>query len=414
MVTEDVEVIVAGAGAVGLCTALRLLGEGREVLLIDRDEPGAGASRGNAGVLATYECVPVGTPHVLKDLPRLLFDANSPLSISISALPRLAPWLMRFARASLETNAKRGASTLAALLKNSVSSYEPLIEQSGARDLLRREGALHLFRDARELAAASWERELRHTLGIQQTVLDQKDLSALEPTLPSSYAHGILFPDAIHISDPLELMQRLARAFVNKGGRIVRNEIRELIHSDRDVTLIGPTAQLKSRTAVISLGSWSTAVTRCIGDRIPLDTERGYHVEFPTDSPRLRRPVCPVHLGFYLTPMNGRLRAAGTVELSSLKRAANPKRWQLIERSTRQLFPDLAPAQSKWLGFRPSLPDSLPVIGRSPRARNVIYAFGHGHLGVTLAAETARLVSDLIVNDRTATELPALSPARFD
>lgn len=410
---EEAEVIVAGAGAIGLCIALQLRNAGREVLLVDRDEPGEGASCGNAGVLANYECVPLGTPSVLRSLPQLLFAANSPLSISLSALPTLSPWLLRFARSSSEARARAHAITLAALLKNSIAAYEPLIDQAGAHDLLRREGALHLFRDERDLDAARWEQELRAAMGIRQTPLDRGDLESLEPSLPADYTRATLFADAAHLLDPLQLMRQLARAFLDAGGAILRGEISSLRPSTQHVDLAAENVRLRARTAVIALGAWSTRLTREIGDRIPLETERGYHVEFPTDAPVLNRPVCPLELGFYLTPMQGRLRAAGTVELSSIDRGPNPRRLRLIERSTRRLFPNLAPARSTWLGFRPSLPDSLPVIGRSPRARNVIYAFGHGHLGVTLAAETGRIVTDLITRDREACELTILSPARF-
>lgn len=194
----------------------------------------------------------------------------------------------------------------------------------------------------------------------------------------------------------------------------MRAEIKGLSPAASRVTLTSDrNAPLRARTAVVALGAWSAALARHVGDRFPLETERGYHVEFPTVTPLLRRPVCPVALGFYLTPMNGRMRAAGTVELSSIRRTPNVRRLQLIEESTRRIFPDLAPAQSKWLGFRPSPPDSLPVIGRSARVRNIIYAFGHGHLGVTLAAETARMVSDLVVGNRDATNVEAVSPMRF-
>lgn len=411
--TEDAEIIVAGGGVIGLCTALTLRGEGREVLLVDRDEPGAGASQGNAGILATYECVPLGTPSVLKALPRLLFDPSSPLSISPSALPQLSPWLWRFARASLQGRARENAVALSVLLKNSLSAYTPLIEQSGAQSLLRREGAMHVFRHGRELDAVAWERQLRSDFGIRQTILERGDIESLEPAVPPGYTHGILYPDAAHLTDPFELMRLLTRAFRDRGGKVLHGELTGLRHSNDGVKLSGEGLALRARTAVIALGAWSTGLARQVGDRIPLETERGYHIEFSTPTPLLTRPVCPLELGFYFTPMAGRLRAAGTVELSNLKRAPNPRRLRLIERGARGFFPDLGPAQRTWLGFRPSLPDSLPVIGRSPRARNVIYAFGHGHLGVTLAAETARIVSDLIVRDRSAPELTAVSPTRF-
>jgi D-hydroxyproline dehydrogenase len=366
--TEEAEIIVAGGGAIGLCTALRLRNEGREVLLVDRNEPGSGTSHGNAGILATHECVPLGTPGVLKALPQLLFSPTSPLSISPSALPQLSPWLWRFARASLPGRARENAIALSALLKNSLSAYAPLIDQSGAQSLLRREGALHVFRHKRDLDAAAWDRQLRSDLGIRQTILGRSDIESLEPAIPPDYTQAILYPDAAHLTDPFELMRLLTRAFRDRGGKVLRGEITGLQHSDDHVKLSGDGLALRARMAVIALGAWSTGLARQVGDRIPLETERGYHIEFPTSAPLLTRPVCPVELGFYFTPMAGRLRAAGTVELSSLTRAANPRRLQLIERGTRRFFPHLGPSQSTWLGFRPSLPDSLPVIGRSPRA----------------------------------------------
>lgn len=410
---KDSEILVIGAGVIGLCIALRLLREGREVLLIDRDEPGRGASGGNAGVFATYECVPIGTPSVWKALPRLLVDSMSPLSISLTALPRLTPWLMRFARASVASRAVKNAATLAALLENSLSAFIPLLELSGACPLLRRSGALHLFRSEDELAAAAWSIDLRRRLGISFSLLGRAELARLEPRLPPDYACGILFPEAAHLTDPYELMRRLTLTFLAQGGHIVRANIETLRCSAKGITLTTRGATLRGETAVVALGAWSAQLARQIGDRLPLETQRGYHVEFPTSAPLLNRPVCPVGLGFYLSPMTGRLRAAGTVELSSLKRAANPRRLKLIEESARRVIPGLPAAQSKWLGFRPSFPDSLPAIGRSPHARNVIYACGHGHLGLTLAAETARIVSNLIVNDRDSPELAAVSPARF-
>lgn len=413
MLREESQIVIAGGGVIGLCAALRLRSEGRDVLLIDRNEPGSGTSSGNAGVLATYECVPLGTPSVLKSLPRLLFDPNSPLSISLSALPKLTPWLARFARASFESRARRSAITLAKLLSNSLQAYEPLLARADARSLLRPNGAMHAFRNSADLDAASWERQLRHELGMRQVLLDRRDMESLEPGFPGEYNRGILFPDAVHLTDPFDLMRRLARAFSEQGGKILSGDITKVQHTKHGVRLIGNEIEVRAGTAIIALGAWSAEFARQLGDRIPLETERGYHVEFPTESPVLSRSVCPVEYGFYLTPMAGRLRAAGTVELSSLRRPPNARRLQLIENATRRLFPNLGPAQSRWIGFRPSLPDSLPVIGRSPRAHNVIYAFGHGHLGVTLGGETARIVTKLIVGEREATELHTLSPARF-
>lgn len=382
-------------------------------MLLERHEPGAGTSSGNAGVIANYACIPLGTPSVLKSLPRLLFDPASPLSISLSALPQLMPWLLRFARASLPARACLGALFLSQLLENSLSSYAPIIDVAGTHTLLNHKGALHIFRRTEDLEGIAWDRQLRNEFGIAQTVLDRKDLAALEPALPPLYECALFYPDAAHLSDPLELMRLLTRAFLAMGGRIVPGELAELTSTGTCAHLTGTHGRLRANSVVIALGAWSALFARQLGDHIPLEVERGYHVEFPT-VPALSRPVCPIELGFYLTPMRGRLRAAGTVELSRIHHPATPRSLQLIERGTRKIFPQLGSARSSWLGYRPSLPDSLPVIGRSPRAGNIIYAFGHGHLGVTLAAETSRLVSNMIAGRDDAPELlAAVSASRF-
>ena len=177
--------------------------------------------------------------------------------------------------------------------------------------------------------------------------------------------------------------------------------------------MICPDLTLETRAVVIAAGAWSRSLAQQIGDDIPLDTERGYHIEFAMDACPIRRPVSPVDLGFYITPMAGRLRVAGTVELGGLSAPPNPKRVALLERGVRRLFPDLGPVQSQWLGFRPSLPDSLPIIGPSRRHPNVIYAFGHGHLGMTLAGVTSRIVASLVEKRNDSPDLHAFRPDRF-
>ena len=409
----ETEVAVIGAGIIGLACGLQLAAEGRDVLLIDAETQAVGASAGNAATIAAYNCVPVGTPGVLRTLPKLLLDRDSPFAMRWAALPSLAPWLIRFIRQSPARPAAANAAALAALLHHSLAAWNDLAAEAAATDLMRPTGAMYLFPDEAALAGAAGNRALRDAGGIRQTVVSPAEIAALEPALSHLRGPGIHFPDATHLADPAAMLQRLRAAIVARGGRIIRGEIASLAADDRGVRLGGPGLSIRAGAAVIAAGAWSRGLARQAGDRVPLETERGYHVEYAMDAPLLSRPVCPIRFGVYLTPLAGRLRAAGTVELGGLHRGPNPRRAALLDRAARSVFPDLPPAGPLWLGFRPSLPDSLPVIGPARGSGRVIHAYGHGHLGLTLAAVTARNVAALLRGIPTPDGLTAFSPRRF-
>ncbi|PAP93462.1 NAD(P)/FAD-dependent oxidoreductase [Mesorhizobium wenxiniae] len=393
---ETVEVAIVGAGIVGLATALRLAAEGREVLLIDPNEPGSGASFGNAGTLAEYACMPVGNPALLRALPKLLLDPDSPFALRWPALLQLAPWLVQFVRQSLPTATRANALALAGLLAEALPAWEEMVKEADVADLLRRNGCLYLYRRESDFAKAAGGRALRAGFGVHQEVLTPGEVAALEPSLPPTGASGLYFPDSMNVTDPKTLMRRLLDAGTARGVSVAQAAVARLRVEADGVRLNGSGILIKANTVVVAAGAQSRALAMQAGDRIPLETERGYHLEFPTKAPLLNRPVCPVDLGFYMTPMTGRLRVAGTVELGGLAAPANPRRLALLDRGVRQFFNQLGRPSSEWLGFRPSLPDSRPVIGPSRGSPKVIYAFGHGHLGLTLAPITARLVADLI------------------
>ncbi|MER9347572.1 FAD-dependent oxidoreductase [Mesorhizobium sp. M0227] len=411
--SETVEIAIVGAGVVGLATALRLVADGREVLLIDPNEPGSGASSGNAGTIAEYACMPVGTPAVLRALPKLLLDPDSPFSLRWPALLQLAPWLVRFMRQSLPAATRANALALAGLLADALPAWEDMAGEAGLEDQLRRNGCLYLYRRESDFAAGASGRAMRAGFGIRQEVLTPEEVAALEPGLPATAAHGVYFPDSINVTDPAMVMRRLLGAVSARGASVKQAEITGLQVEADGVQLSGPGVRIKAGTVVIAAGARSRALAAQAGDRIPLETERGYHLEFHTDAPLLNRPVCPVDLGFYLTPMAGRLRVAGTVELGGLVAPPNPRRLALLDRGARQIFPGLGSPASQWLGFRPSLPDSRPVIGASRGSSRVIHAFGHGHLGLTLAPITARLVADLIGGRGGPARLAPFAAGRF-
>jgi glycine/D-amino acid oxidase-like deaminating enzyme len=406
-------VAIVGAGIIGLAIAFRLAADGHEVVVVDPNEAGSGASYGNAGTLAPYACAPVGNPDVLRNLPNLLLNPDSPLTVRLAALPALVPWLLRFLWQSTPARARRSGHVLAGLLKEAMPAWRALAEQAQLTDLLRYEGCLYFYRGKMPQKDSEWGARLRNELGVRQEWLTSAEVARLEPALPRS-AGGLFFPDAAHTIDPAVMTRRLAAAADAKGASFERTRVDRLEPQDSGrIRLICRDRTIEARAVVLAAGAWSQSLAEQGGEDIPLDTERGYHIEFAMDACLINRPVSPVDLGFYITPMAGRLRVSGTVELGGLSAPLNPKQIALLERGVRKLFPDLGPVQSQWLGFRPSLPDSLPVIGPSRRYPNLIHAFGHGHLGMTLAGVTSRLVASLIERRNDGPDLSAFRPDRF-
>lgn len=410
MLAHQTEVAIIGAGVVGLAIAERLLAEGREVVLIDPNPPGSGASHGNAGTIADYATLPVGTPDVLRHLPSLLFDRNSPLSIRHAALPSLAPWLFRFALQSLPGNARRNATSIAALLADACPLWESLAAHIGGTSILQRRGCLYLYETAAAFRAAHADMAQRRRLGIAVDLLGPGELHQLEPGLPAVEGGAAYFPNAVFMADPGQMVGYLAAAV---RAPLLPHRVTGLVRKAGGVELSSDGFHLVARRVVLAAGAHSRNLARQAGDRIPLETERGYHVEWDMPAPRLSRPICPTARGFYLCPMTGRLRAAGTVELGGLSARPSPHRVQRLVEGARAIFPDLPDPDRTWMGFRPSLPDSLPVIGPSQGGDEVIHAFGHGHIGLTLAPVTARLVADLIARRPPERDITALRASRF-
>jgi glycine/D-amino acid oxidase-like deaminating enzyme len=407
-------VVIIGAGIIGMATALALQRHGYRVAVVDPRPPGHGASCGNAATIATYQCMPLGNPAVLRQLTSLLLDADSPLVIRWSYLPKLAPWLARFVLASRPRRVAAIAQALAALQHHADTDYQPLLEIADAQDLVVRHGCLYLYGSAASYAHARSEIELRRAHGLALEEVDAKQIAGLEPNLAPVYHCGILFPGASHLRDPLSLVERFARMLIHRGGALVNEEAKAIERDGEHGILVRTSgATLAGAYVVVAAGAWSRPFARQVGDPIPLDTERGYHIMFPGAQTLLSRPVGYAEMGFYMTPLADGLRAAGTVEFAGLEAPLNSKRTRFLARGARNLLPQLGEPASEWLGFRPSLPDSLPVIGPSPRNPRVFYAFGHGHLGVTLAGVTGRMVADLIDGRRPIVDPAPYRPERF-
>jgi len=409
-ITTDIAII--GAGVVGLAIAERLITEGREVTLIDPNPPGQATSYGNAGTIADYAVLPVGTPDVLKNLPSLLFDRNSPLAIRRAALPALMPWLLRFALQSLPGPAERNARTIAALLATACPDWLDLGSRVGGGDILKKRGCLYVYETAPAFRAAEKDMAFRRSLGVTVDLIGPEALRQMEPALPEMDGGAAYFPKAVFLNDPGRMMTLLA-ARVQADAEIIATRAERLDRNVSGVTITGPGLHLHARRAVIAAGAQSRKLAAMAGDRVPLDTERGYHVEWDMAETPVTRPTCPTSRGFYLCPMQGRLRVAGTVELGGLTAPPSPHRIAKLVEGARKIFPHLPEPSRDWMGFRPSMPDSVPVIGPSRAGGEVLHAYGHGHLGVSLAPVTARLIAALIAGRTPEMDLAPLLPTRF-
>lgn len=412
MLRTRTDIAVIGAGVVGLTIALELVDAGREVVLVDPGLPGRGASHGNAGTIAGYAVAPVGTPAVLRSLPALLFSRTSPLAIRHRALPGLLPWLLRFLRQSLPDAADRNARALATLLADAAPRWDDLALRVSGAGILQRRGCLYLYETPAAFRAAGAELARRRDLGVAVDLVGPVQLAEMEPALPPDQGGAAFFPGATFLDDPGRMMGLIAAAVLERAQHLVARAER-LTRGPDGVVVEGAGLHLHARRVVIAAGARSRALALQAGDRIPLDTERGYHVEWDMAEPRLTRPTCPTARGFYLCPMAGRLRVAGTVELGGLDLPPSPHRIARLVEGARAFFPDLGPPDRDWMGFRPSIPDSLPVIGPSRGGGDVILAFGHGHLGVTLAPLTARIVADLLSGTPVPDRYAPVRPGRF-
>ena len=408
-------VVVVGAGMVGVSAALWLQESGHAVTLIDRGAPGRGTSYGNAGIFATYSCIPINAPRRIVDAPSMLLDPSSPLSIQWSYLPRFLPWALRFLAACRPGRVRATVAALAAILARAEEGFRPLARRAGIESLLGSAGALYVYESDESWRRDRANRERRRAHGVAMRELDASEVYELEPALAHVVHRGIHLDDVYYLRNPHAVVDRLARAFVQWGGSLRQADVKS-IGNGRPGLLEVVTAgeRILADRVVVASGAWSTRLLGRLGERIPLDTERGYHVVFPEAASLLGRPVAPVDGGFFMTPMEGGLRAAGTVEFAGLDAPPRPARVEALTAAVRRLLPDLGDPAESWLGFRPTLPDSLPAIGPLPSEPRILCAFGHQHLGMTLGGITGKLVAELVDGVETpSVDLAPFRPDRF-
>ncbi|MGH7045386.1 MAG: NAD(P)/FAD-dependent oxidoreductase [Stellaceae bacterium] len=410
---------VIGAGMVGVCVASYLQRDGHKVFIVERGEPGHGASFGNAGALNASSVTPVSMPGIVWNVPRWLFDPIGPLSLRWRYLPTIAPWLIRFIRAGSPERVHAQARALRPLVGATLDALMPLVRDAGAEELVHRRGHLYVYRsaDGPEKERFAWE--LRHENGVEIDTFDADELRQLEPALSRDYRRGILVRENGHTSNPLALVQRLLDYFRRCGGEVVQARADGFRLDGRRLTAIRTDqGELPADAAIICAGAWSRPLARSLGDRIPLETERGYHLMIRDPEVMPRIPVADADGKFVATPMQTGLRFAGTVELAGLAAPPDWRRANILLEQGRRMLPGLAadhPAEriSMWMGHRPSLPDSLPALGPSRATPDVIYAFGHGHVGMTAAPMTGRVVADLVADRRPSIDIAPFAASRF-
>lgn len=412
--SKSTDILIVGGGIIGLTIAHRLQQTNRSVMLIDPAEPGSGASWGNAGTIADYAIMPVASPAVLRNLPALLFNRNSPLSIRKAAILSLAPWLLRFLRQALPAATQRNMQVLANILADAGQRWTELAEHTQGQTLLKANGCLYVYDDQRSFELGWQDITHRQSFGIDAKMLTPQQLASLEPQLPPIEGGAAFFPNALYINDPGQFLTLMFKQLTDQGLHFQQASVIGLSRhkSGIEATLSGGN-RVSAGQVIIAAGAYSRDLARMAGDRIPLQTERGYHLEFDLDQPLLSRPVSASSRGFYMTPMQGRLRVAGTVELGGLNPKASRHRLDKLQQGINYYFPHLKQANRSWLGFRPSIPDSRPVISASKYGNDIVYAFGHGHIGMTLAPITAELVYALLTSTTPPIDLNDYSAGRF-
>ncbi len=412
---KDSQVTVIGAGIVGVCCALYLQRDGYQVTILDQGGPGEGCSQGSGGQFVAGYCVPVGMPGIVKAVPGMLLDPLGPLTIRWRYLPRLLPWLLRFVAASSVNHVESIAKALYTLTREPLETFSCLLRRARAEHLIVPKGRLDVFLTDRTFEKTRPKFELLARRGVKLQFLDSKQIGALEPTLSDKFSRGVFFPETSHTTDPLRLTQLLALDFTRRGGHILRQKVISFeIEPAGSSTVCTNIGRHKLNRLVLATGAHSKGLAALLGSRLPLDTERGYHLMLPRPGIELKRAVVCGDYYFGMTPMQAGLRLAGTVEFAGIGAPPNYSRADNLLHALRRILPDVnADGATRWMGCRPSMPDSLPVIGRSPKHDSVYFAFGHGHLGLTAAAMTGKLITELVSGRPTSIDTTPFRPDRF-
>lgn len=408
-------VAIIGAGIVGVSTAIWLQRDGHDVVLIDRAGPGEGASFGNGGVLASCSIVPVTVPGLLWKAPKMLFDPNQPLFLKWGYLPKLAPWLRRYLSHATADGVRRRAAALAPIIGDSLADHQALSEGTGAEKWVVPADYLFLYNDRAHFETDAFGWSVRAEHGFEWDVLEGEAFKSYDPAYGPALNCAVRLKNHGRISDPGAYVKALAAHVERQGGRIMTAEVTDVVRENGAVTGVRAGGEtIPCDAAVLACGAWSGPLAKKFGLTPPLESERGYHLELWEPSIMPRSPVMVASGKFVATPMEGRLRLAGIVEFGGLEAAPSRAPFRLLERNIRAAIPGITWKETKeWMGHRPSMADSVPVIGKVPGLKGAYTAFGHDHVGLTGGPKTGRLLAQLIGGRQPNVDLTPYDPARF-
>ncbi|WP_374429451.1 NAD(P)/FAD-dependent oxidoreductase [Tabrizicola sp.] len=407
--------VVIGAGIIGTAIAHDLQKRGRQVVLLDRDAPGKGASFGNMASIAVTEFMPASRPSVWKQIPGWMLDPEGPVRVRPSHMPKLVPWFLRFIAASRPSKLRELEAQGAALCSRALGDTLDLLRETGLEDQISDEGCLSLYTDEAEFKADRDHIEILERFGFPHEVIGRQAIKALEPELSDKIGMAVLFSQNRSMKDPYKLVLALADRFLGLGGRIEQGEVVGFSRSDamREV-MLKDGRRLAADEVVICAGAYSAKLAKDLGEPIPLETERGYHTQIMAPGISMKHSIIWPAKAFMVTPTAGGIRVGGTVEMAGLDAAPDYRRSKVTVKRAREALPNLRCEDfTEWMGHRPALPDTVPILSASARTKGLFYATGHGHLGLTYAATTARLMGELITGAKPSVDLHPYRVNRF-
>ena len=404
---------IVGAGIQGISNALFLQKKGFEVTIFDRELPGSPvASYGNAGHFSPYASVPINRPDVLSDVPAMLLSSTGPLALKWNYVPKMIPWFVKFIRNCTTKRMMHTAKNMHQILDLALPAYDELFDEIELGELVEKKGILYIWND-QNLKSRELEIKVRDELGVDQQVVTPKEIHDLEPNIKPIYHGGVYYQHGRHARNPKKILLKLFELFLKKEGKFLKMNIQDVNFDLEKPILKSENKNFIFDKIVIACGSFSKRLTDNLDEKIPLDTERGYHIHFKDCDHLLSRPVIFQNRGFGITPMEQGLRVVGTVEFGGLDNPLSKSRIKNLINNAKYMMGDLPEHEDEWLGFRPTLPDYLPVIGPSKKHKNVFYCFGHHHLGWTLGPISGKIISGMIAQENTNLNLKPYSSNRF-
>jgi len=410
---KKLKIGVIGAGIQGVCNALFLQKKGYQVTLFDKDGPdNLSASYGNAGHFSPYASIPLNRPDILTDIPAMLLSSFGPLALKWNYVPKMIPWFIKFLKNCSTKNMMHTAKYMHQILDIALPAYDELFEEIDLSGLVENKGIMYIWND-QNLKSRELETSIRNEIGAEQQLLNKKEIHDLEPNIKKIYHAGVFYKKARHTRNPGKVWLKLFNLFLSKGGKFKKSNVETINFSEEKPIIKTTENSFNFDKILIACGAFSKILTDQIDEKIPLDTERGYHIHFKDCDHLISRPVVFSNRAFGMTPMEQGLRAVGTVEFGGLKNKISKSRIKNLVNNAKFMLDGLPEHEDEWLGFRPTLPDYLPVIGPSKNYKNVFYLFGHHHLGWTLGAISGKIISQMIANENTNLNLEPYSSKRF-